>query len=1625
MNTQDKKHRNGKKHPMDGEARPIARRHIIPVIRITNPLDPRQHVREELTWGRAKTIADYFPIAAPMVVSINGKIVPAEQFGQTYLEKGDNIVLCPIPAGGEGGGKTILRMVALIALIVITQGYGATVAGSIGMGGSAGSIAVVQAGMMMAGSMLINAALAPPKPTQKSNDSSSSYGVDGAKNTSLEGIPVPVCYGKFRTGGNIIGLYTENNGDDNQTLYMLINAGEGPVVSLSDIEVNGQPITDYKVVDPQTRLGEVNQHPIPWFSNSISPQNKNQKLTMDWSYHTTTTEIDKVRFDLMAPALCWIKKKDGSTQYLSVPLEIEFRKVGASSWAPLNLTSGEIVDWLHVTSAHAVSVQQNPALAADPITGSTGNMIDQLILRVIQQNQVGTNTGPGYIENAQFDWKDENGTPITDQAQLEYLKGVQPDSDLSAYVPVYGAGQLAMGGAKKSTVRRSFTSSRLVESRYEFRYRRTTPLSTDDTIIDQIYMSDVNEITVEPVSYTNTALVALKIRLTDQLSGVPTVTFMNGGRIINVYDEATKAWKPGPSHNPAWVVWDMLTHTRYGAGLPASRLDFEGFRTWAKYCDEQKLEWNGPIDTEMNVWDAAQLVLRVGHAQIINIGTRHGIIIERADSPVMMFSVANMVEGSYKETWLGTVDRANEVDVTYYDKDEKYAQRTVKVVDPVAMSNGAPQRNSPITLTGVVDREVAYKEGQFQLNMNRYILKTISFAAPLEAIACTVGDLVYVQHDMTDWATAGRFEAGSTTTSMKLDRDVVMAAGKTYKLLAMRDTVQRATGAITSVVGSSLFLTGFDGTKPVKRITIGSRDLRVAGTFNGGTGYGVIIDEGNMAGIAAGQPYTLWDTDVIEEYGVVNNPGTGSTLTLQAPAAVAPAQFTNWMFGETEKLKKTFRIRSISGNSEYRREITAVEYRAEVYDFSRYGENRFIDPNAPVVIGQVRDLSVYEETYIAGGSIASNVVASWQQPVSGLYAGADVYVQINDKPEEVTEVKTRTMVSIPAARGDTVKVRVVAFDIHGKRTVKEGAPTASFTVVGEAPNIDVGAVTGIAFVWSGRDCKVDWRYNATNHSYEFGSEPVGADAGALDPHFKDYEVKVFSSTGQLRRTEYTTDSAYTYTYDKNFADGVTRRVRIEIRMRDVFNNLGKPAIIDAFNPAPTIQSSSAGVSFESATISYVHSGDADFTGVRVYLGTTAASLDGAMPPEARLAYAGPDTSITLAGLVFDTTYYYRIVAVDGFGMTELAPTDALSFKTTTLNVAAIANGVLGDSKLLPALKTRIDLIDADKAVAGSVNARIEAIKDSFTSPDMTGYATKASVDSINDVTATSTSANAKTLAALKAQVNDAATGLPIAMANITALNDVSATSTSAAAKSLYQLTSRLNNVGTVTMEQAFSTQATKIDGLSGQYSLKIDNNGYIAGFGLSSSTSTAGESTSEFIIYADKFALVMPSYPGVKPFTIGTVGGVPRVILSNALIGDASISSAMIGAAQIQSLQLAGEAVTVPIVINAPDRGRRGPGEGTWVVINEGYMPMTQDGLIYVLVTSSQGFYSNSRYWSFRIKVDGVVRRQIMGRVANDAPVLSASVPLAVGTAKVQVEWSAHSDVILGYNEIFMMGVKK
>lgn len=116
----------------------------------------------------------------------------------------------------------------------------------------------------------------------------------------------------------------------------------------------------------------------------------------------------------------------------------------------------------------------------------------------------------------------------------------------------------------------------------------------------------------------------------------------------------------------------------------------------------------------------------------------------------------------------------------------------------------------------------------------------------------------------------------------------------------------------------------------------------------------------------------------------------------------------------------------------------------------------------------------------------------------------------------------------------------------------------------------------------------------------------------------------------------------------------------------------------------------------------------------------------------------------------------------------------------------------------------------------------------------------------------------------------------------------------------------------LTLEQRFTAQKNTNDTLSGQYTVKIDNNGHVSGFGLASGA-VNGTPTSAFIVRADRFAIAGANdtsdplgtlNPSRLPFIVTTspttING--KVYPAGTWIDTAFIANATITNAQIETL---------------------------------------------------------------------------------------------------------------------------
>ena len=345
-------------------------------------------------------------------------------------------------------------------------------------------------------------------------------------------------------------------------------------------------------------------------------------------------------------------------------------------------------------------------------------------------------------------------------------------------------------GARTAIMRFSEEITGLPEGKYKVIITRMTQDITLDTTTgneynkqrDKVILDSIDEIIYDDFSYPMMTHLGLEVLATDQLSGtMPDVTCLverkifNGGDIGISQQIANK-----PANNPAWIVYDILTNSAYGGGYTDDDIDIPAFTEWANYCSDNGIECNIYFDGESSVWEAILMVANESHGILKIEGSQISVIVDAPTVATQLFTVGNIVADSFKEHYLHIADRANVVEVSFYDEEHDFSKREFSIYSEDW--NTEKEVKKSLTLYGITKYDAANKLGQYMLNYNKYLTKSIEFEADIDAIASTVGDVIKVQFDTPNWGYGGRI-VSATSSQVVVDREIDFEDGKTYRIV--------------------------------------------------------------------------------------------------------------------------------------------------------------------------------------------------------------------------------------------------------------------------------------------------------------------------------------------------------------------------------------------------------------------------------------------------------------------------------------------------------------------------------------------------------------------------------------------------------------------------------------------------------------------------------------------------------------------------------------------------------------------------------------------------------------------------------------------------------------------------
>jgi hypothetical protein len=735
-----------------------------------------------------------------IVASVNGKLL--NDFSNNIVKDEDYLIFCVVPQGG--GGKNILRIIAMLAVMVAATVYGgpggAAIAGELGITGASGIAAVkaiFTAGLVMAGGMIVNTVLPPAMrdttPGGGDLNYSPTYGWQIDANPDIEGVASPVLYGTHRVVPPRIGKYIQSDGDKQyyNILFELADHTINPITPLTDIRINGDVAELYEGVGVWLNQGTTDLWPIQYFTDTKIDTAVGAKLSTAWTTRTTSgNTVEGILIGLICPKGLYYAADDGSLQSVTVEVDIEYSPDG--------------ITWTRFQTYNSTDVTITE-------TRWSGGYYHPNWVDVWVELEAGSTTYADHTEGEPYEPDEEEWFYIPPAGVEDYGYNVRP-----TYIwrwmtaqTVKGPGSIAydyirITGAQSTPLRRIAQRDRLPAGEYQIRARLRDVYEDGPRYGTDVYWEYFQEVVYDDFSYPGTALLSISILATDQLSGgIPKVDVLISRDYVSVYVPSTQSYVDKLSNNPAWACYDMLHNSIYGAAIPHERINYDAFSEWASYCDSEGFTVNIYFDSFVSLRQALNVISINGRASVVQLGSKWTVIMDKPGStPVQgfLFGMGNIEKDSYTEEWIPMEDRADAIEITYFDADLDYSRQALELHTSDYDTTTREVKKSSITLYGCTNRSIAIRHGKYLLNCTRLITLKNTWSADVDALACITGDIVEISHDIPQFGYSGRI-VSATSNTVTLDRDVTLYPSTNYVIVVRhQDDDEREEQAIEVVL---------------------------------------------------------------------------------------------------------------------------------------------------------------------------------------------------------------------------------------------------------------------------------------------------------------------------------------------------------------------------------------------------------------------------------------------------------------------------------------------------------------------------------------------------------------------------------------------------------------------------------------------------------------------------------------------------------------------------------------------------------------------------------------------------------------------------------------------------------
>lgn len=336
---------------------------------------------------------------------------------------------------------------------------------------------------------------------------------------------------------------------------------------------------------------------------------------------------------------------------------------------------------------------------------------------------------------------------------------------------------------------------------WEFRVTKTSQ-DSDTLITSEISWESVTEKKLDAYHFTNLAMVRLMGQASDQFNSIPEMVGDYDLRIVRVpsnYDPETRVYtgvwdgtyKMAWTNNTAWVFQDFVENTTYGLSsvFPHTCNKWRIYE-WAKHCDTlvdradgtKRPRWtfNDLIREPRDAREMAQYIAGAGGARMIDDGNGVvDVIVDRDDSPVMIFTPENVSEDGFVYSYTDRLTRSNEILVEFVNPKLNWEVDKRRIADEDDIETYGRISETFIAV-GCTDEDEALARARRRLIGGLTEKELVTFKTNRQGAFLSEWDVILVADPEMGRGITGRIRSRVHSTSVTLRDPVTFEAAISY-----------------------------------------------------------------------------------------------------------------------------------------------------------------------------------------------------------------------------------------------------------------------------------------------------------------------------------------------------------------------------------------------------------------------------------------------------------------------------------------------------------------------------------------------------------------------------------------------------------------------------------------------------------------------------------------------------------------------------------------------------------------------------------------------------------------------------------------------------------------------------